>query len=156
MGTTGECPRYFIICSLFLLSFRSNIVYGCDGAALNGYVKWFNQKSPSLASEKGYPYTAQRDSCQQYDPYFQGIPTYLSGLINYTQLLLLTSSGVSLTNTGYWTNGADEDTMRKLVYEHGAVITGIDASQPWSQYKGGVFAGKSSSSSSKTLISIIF
>ena len=52
--------------------FRSNIVYGCDGAALNGYVKWFNQKSPSLANEKEYPYTAKRDTCQQYDPYFQG------------------------------------------------------------------------------------
>lgn len=52
---------------------------------------------------------------------------------------------MSLTS-GYWTysghNGADENTMKKLVYEHGAVITGIDASQPWSQYKGGVFAGK--------------
>ena len=72
---------------LFLLSFRSNIVYGCDGAALNGYVKWFNQKSPSLASEKGYPYTAKRDTCQEYDPYFQGKPTSLSGLINHTQLL---------------------------------------------------------------------
>ena len=65
---------------------------------------------------------------------------FLDHLIRHSSFV--TTPGVSLTNTGYWTNGADEDTMRKLVYEHGAVITGIDASQPWSQYKGGVFAGK--------------
>jgi len=109
---------------------RTNIAWGCEGAALESYVKWFQQKNPELANEKGYPYTSgstgtptkdthSDDTCQQYDPYFQG---------------------VSLTG-GYWTRDADEDTMRKLVYEHGAVITSIDASQPWSQYKGGVFSG---------------
>ena len=51
---------------------RTNHAYGCDGAALNSYVKWFTQKNPDLASEENYPFKAVRNTCQQYTPFSQG------------------------------------------------------------------------------------
>ena len=82
-------------------------MWGCEGAALESYVKWFQQKNPELANEKGYPYTSgstgtptkdthSDDTCQQYDPYFQG-STY-SELIIY--FLLLDKGCLSLEGTG--------------------------------------------------------
>ena len=51
---------------------RTNGAYGCDGAYLESYVKWFTQKNPDLAEESDYPYNAVRDSCQAYTPFSQG------------------------------------------------------------------------------------
>ena len=34
---------------------RTNVAYGCDGAALNAYVKWFTQKNPDLAATSYRP-----------------------------------------------------------------------------------------------------
>ena len=48
------------------------MAYGCDGAALNAYVKWFQQKNPDLAKETDYPYKAERDTCQEYPAFSQG------------------------------------------------------------------------------------
>ena len=67
-GVGDYSEQHFVDCGYN----RSNVAYGCDGAALNAYVKWFIQKDPDLASEEDYPYEAVRDSCQEYTPFSQG------------------------------------------------------------------------------------
>ena len=45
----------------------------------------------------------------------------------------------------YYTYRGDEGTMAKLVAEHGAVVTSVNADGPFMDYGGGVFAGCTSS-----------
>merc|ERR1719323_899508 len=92
---------------------------GCNGAAPHGYPKWLKDKKPNLASESGYPYKATRSTCStSYKTFFQGVSV----------------------SDAYWTESGTEDLLKKLVYQHGAVMVGIYANTI-SSYKGGVFAG---------------
>ena len=45
----------------------------------------------------------------------------------------------------YYTYRGDEETMARLVAEHGAVVTSVNADGPFMDYGGGVFAGCTSS-----------
>lgn len=68
-GNVGDySEQHFVDCGYN----RTNVAYGCDGAALNAYVKWFQQKNPDLAKETDYPYKAERDTCQEYPAFSQG------------------------------------------------------------------------------------
>ena len=44
------------------------------------------------------------------------------------------AAGASITG-GYWTEQGGEDLLKKLVAEHGAVMTGVAAAGPFSAYK---------------------
>ena len=44
------------------------------------------------------------------------------------------TAGASITG-GYWTEQGGEDLLKKLVAEHGAVMTGVAAAGPFSEYK---------------------
>ena len=46
----------------------------------------------------------------------------------------------------YYTYSGDEDTLKGLVAQHGAVVTSVNADGPFQDYAGGVFAGCTSSS----------
>merc|ERR1711937_698131 len=41
----------------------------------------------------------------------------------------------------YYTYRGDENLMKKLVYQHGAVVAGVKSEGPFGRYRGGVFAG---------------
>ena len=45
----------------------------------------------------------------------------------------------------YYTYSGDEETMKKLVAQHGAVVTSVNADGEFQNYGGGVFAGCTSS-----------
>ena len=46
---------------------------GCEGAPLDGYLKWISEKNPKFASEKDYPYTASLGACRtDYPQYNEG------------------------------------------------------------------------------------
>ena len=60
------------------------------------------------------------------------------------------TAGVSISG-GWWTYSGDEELLKKLVYEYGAVITSLAAAGPWSQYGGGIFAGDIMTLSSSVL-----
>jgi len=94
-------------------------VGGCKGASLHGYAKFLKEKEPKLAHETTYPYKAEVQTCRtNYKQFYQGVST----------------SGA------YWTGNGDEETLKKLVVEHGAVLTGVSAAGPFTKYKGGIFA----------------
>ena len=48
--------------------------------------------------------------------------------------------GASITGA-YWTESGTEDTLKSLVAEHGAVMTGVYVDNAFMEYKGGIFAG---------------
>ena len=96
---------------------------GCGGAAPHGYAKYLKEKKPSLSSETAYPYKGKRQSCPTtYTKFFQG---------------------ASITGA-YWTESGSEDTLKSLVAEHGAVMTGVYVDNSFTEYKGGIYAGCSS------------
>ena len=89
---------------------------------MNGY--WSESHNHTFtghfASESEYPYNAERGSCRtDYKTFYQGAK--ISGL--------------------YVTSKGDEETMKALVAEHGAVQTTVGANSKFKGYKGGVFAG---------------
>jgi len=103
----------------------NGMINGCNGAAPHGYAAWLAAKKPDMASEAAYPYKQALGTCpSSYTKFFQG---------------------ASITG-GYWTQQGGEDLLKKLVAEHGAVMTGVAAAGPFSAYKGGIFAGCTSSS----------
>merc|ERR1712106_394474 len=77
---------------------------GCNGAATFSYVKWAAKSEESLTHESTYPYL-------NADPKL----TCPSNLAGYNQ-------GAKVTDFSYSYKG-DEETLKKLVYEHGAVVT---------------------------------
>jgi len=116
VGVFGDySEQHFVDCA-----YDGIDVSGCNGATLQGYAKWLKEKSPKLAHETTYPYKATQQTCPTtYKQFYQGVST----------------SGA------YWTESGDEATLKKLVAKHGAVVTGVAAAGPFSQYKGGIFAG---------------
>jgi len=118
-------------------------ISGCNGAWNPGYAYWLNGYWPeshtspyhtftgNLAKESEYPYTAELGTCRtDYKPFYQGAE--ISGL--------------------YVTSEGDEETMKRLVAEHGAVQTTVGANSGFHQYKGGVFAGCSGSSTNHAVV----
>ena len=99
-------------------------VYGCGGASLSGYTNWLTANKPGLASEETYPYRARVETCRtDYEEFYQG---------------------ARLTTTGSG-QPRDEETLKRLVYQHGAVMVAVAVNGNFQRYKGGIFSGCSSS-----------
>jgi len=106
--------------------FGQNGANGCDGAAPHAYVKWSKDSGMGLFHESTYPYknTEPTYTCPTDLPVFnQG-----AGVTDY-----------------YYTYNGDEETMKALVAQHGAVVTSVNADGPFMNYGGGIFAGCTSS-----------
>jgi len=95
---------------------------GCNGAPPHAYLTWAARTKLRLASERQYPYrnTNPRLTCPANMPVF--------------------NQGARITNS-YYTYRGDENLMKKLVYQHGAVVAGVKSEGPFGRYRGGVFAG---------------
>ena len=92
---------------------------GCDGAWPTTYASWLADRKPKLASEAGYPYTARVGTCRtDYSEFYQG---------------------AKISESAYYRG--NKETLKALVYEHGAVLVGMAANDAFFQYRGGVFAG---------------
>jgi len=106
--------------------YGQNGANGCDGAAPHAYVKWSKDSGMGLFHESTYPYknTEPTYTCPTDLPVFnQG-----AGVTDY-----------------YYTYNGDEETMKALVAQHGAVVTSVNADGPFQNYAGGIFAGCTSS-----------
>merc|ERR1712119_37067 len=62
--------------------------------------------------------------------------------------------GVDISGA-YWTESGDEETLKKLVTKHGAVSTGVAAAGAFSQYKGGIFSGCSSTARPDHAVAVV-
>ena len=90
-------------------------IRGCDGSPNSyGYAFWLRDNQPKLASEESYPYTPSRGTCRTD---YKGIDldAEISG--------------------AYYTEEGDEETMKKLVVDHGAVYTTMHINTYFRQYK---------------------
>ena len=93
-------------------------VDGCKGAWASGYASWLVADKPKLASEETYPYTAGVETCRtDYEEFYQG-------------------AKISRSYSGR----GNEDTLKALVYLHGAVMVAI-AAQGTSTYSHGIMCG---------------
>jgi len=99
---------------------------GCNGAYTHAYIKWIADTKIDLTHESEYPYlnNLPKLTCPAR------LPTY--------------SQGAKVTGV-YFTYRGDEETMKKMVYQHGAVVTTVKSKGEFEDYAGGVFAGCTSS-----------
>merc|ERR1712002_104048 len=106
----------------------------CNGAALHSYLKWAGRNRIELTHEDTYPYIARRQKCP-------------SDLEMFNQ-------GAEISGY-YYTYRGNEETLKRLVYEHGAVVVGVRARGPFQRYKGGIFSGCSSSSNTDHAVTAV-
>jgi len=94
--------------------------YGCRGAYIYAYGKWIVDNKRKLTSEKNYPYLGSnpRYKCPREKPFNQG---------------------AQIDDT-YYTHRGDENTLKRLVYEHGAVIIALNADSGFSYFGGGILS----------------
>ena len=101
-------------------------VYGCRGAWPSGYASWLTANKSKLASEETYPYTARVGTCRtDYEEFHQG-------------------AEISGSFTSGWGRG-NEESLKALVYQHGAVLVAVAVNGNFSRYRGGIFSGCSQS-----------
>merc|ERR1712241_1322611 len=140
VGTFGDYSEQHLLDCGFNKNGNEGWINGCNGAWNPGYAYWLNGYWPEshnhtfsghFASESEYPYNAERGECRtDYQPFYQGAK--ISGL--------------------YVTSNGDEETLKALVAEHGAVQTTVGANSEFQQYKGGVFAGCTSSRTNHAVV----
>jgi len=113
-----------------------NGAHGCNGASPHAYAKWAGDRNDGLASEAAYPYLNTRPNL--YCP--SNLPVYNQG---------------AKVSGSYYTYRGDEELMKKLVYEHGAVLAAVKSAGPFQSYRGGVFAGCAPGTSIDHAISVV-
>jgi len=101
--------------------YQKNGASGCNGAYTYSYIKTIADENLDLTAEATYPYKNKNPSltCPALNHYNQGAKV----------------TGV------YYTYKGDEETLKGLVAEHGAVVTSVGAGGPMQNYEGGVFGG---------------
>merc|ERR1712241_1217225 len=114
--------------------FGHNGANGCNGAAPHAYLKWTSDNGVRPCHESQYPYQGVRASCPA------SLPVYNQGV---------RISGVHYTYQG------DEELMKRMVYEHGAVVATVKSEGPFQSYGGGVFAGCPAGSSTDHAITVV-
>merc|ERR1719309_928313 len=93
--------------------------YGCGGAKNEAYLRWAGDNKIEFASEMTYPYKMTLGTC----------PPQIKPL----------NQGAKVTGS-YWTRNGNEDMLKNLVYEHGAVVVCIHVDKGIRNYGGGVYS----------------
>merc|ERR1712200_12394 len=101
--------------------YKKNGANGCNGAPPHAYIKYWGDNKLTLAHESQYPYL--NDQPKLYCP---RLPSY--------------NQGAKITGS-YYSYQANEDLIKKLVYENGAAVVTVKSQGPFQKYKGGIFAG---------------
>ena len=101
--------------------YNKNYAYGCNGAQCYSYTRWMVDNKRELMHENDYPYLNTRPKlrCPRTKPYRQG---------------------AKVTDT-FYTGDGDEEMLKKLVYEHGAVLIAVNADNGFMYYGGGIYDG---------------
>jgi len=131
-GVFGDyAEQQFVDCA-----YGQNGANGCNGAYPHAYAKWAGDRNAGLAHESSYPYlnTKPRLSCPA------NLPVYNQG---------------AKVSGSYYTYRGDEELMKKLVYEHGAVVASVKSQGPFQDYGGGVFSGCAPGTSTDHAISVV-
>jgi len=109
---------------------------GCNGAPPHAYLMWAGKNKIEFAAESQYPYLnmwPKLECPSDISVYNQG--ARVSGL--------------------YYTYYGDEELLKKLVYENGAVSAGVYASGGLQDYEGGIFAGCAPDAKTNHAISVV-
>jgi len=118
LGVFGDySEQHFLDCG-----YNGQNINGCNGASVGGYAQWLtgDDFNGDLASEAEYSYTGVRGTCRSdFSAFYQG----------------------AKISDMYYTWSGDEETMARLVAEHGAVMTAVGVNSGFSSYSGGVYAG---------------
>merc|ERR1712198_681486 len=108
---------------------------GCAGAAPHAYIQWADENKIRLAHESQYPYKNNET--------------------DYTcPSLPVCNQGVRISGS-FYTYSGDEDLLKRMVYEHGAVVASVYGNGTFKSYGGGIFEGCPAGSSTDHSITVV-
>merc|ERR1719431_878816 len=94
---------------------------GCNGASYGAYFKWIKREDRQLTHESKYLYKNKRGNCKRnVRPH---------------------KRGAKLTDEFYTWSNKDEDTLKKLVSQKGAILGALYVGSKFYSYKTGIFDG---------------
>jgi len=100
--------------------YRKNGCDGCDGASYEGYARFITKNNINLTHESNLPYKGMESTYQ--------CPRYLEPY----------NVGARVTDMVYKYK-SNEETLKQMVYEHGAVIAAMNVPSAFDDYGGGIF-----------------
>ena len=92
---------------------------GCDGASGMGYAWFYNEEGKEMVHESNYPYVSKQNNyqCKQTSYWNPGYKI----------------------EKGMWDYDCSDEKMMKLIYQYGAISTGLGVDSGFSYYKKGVY-----------------
>jgi len=105
---------------------------GCNGAAGHGYARFYNEEGKEMIHENNYPYVMMENNyqCKQASYWHPGYKI----------------------EKGLWDYDCSDEEMMKLIYENGAVSTGVGVDTGFSYYSSGVYDTCTSTSTNHAVV----
>ena len=106
--------------------------YGCDGASGHGYASFYNEEGKEMIHENIYPYVMMENNyyCIQTTYWHPGYKI----------------------EKGLWDYDCSDEEMMKLIYEYGAISTGVGVDDGFSYYSSGVYDTCTSNSTNHAVV----
>ena len=109
---------------------------GCKGAAGNIYAKWYNNIAggPEMVHENHYPYVQEENNykCKATGYWHPGYKI----------------------EKGFWDYDCSDEKMMKLIYQYGAISTGVGVDNGFSYHKQGVYDKCTSQSTNHAVVTV--
>ena len=105
---------------------------GCNGAPGHGYARFYNENGKEMIHENNYPYVMMENNyqCKQASYWHPGYKI----------------------EKGLWDYDCSDEEMMKLIYENGAVSTGVGVDTGFSYYSSGVYDTCTSTSTNHAVV----
>ena len=98
---------------------HGNYASGCNGAPGHGYAKFYNENGKEMVHESKYPYVMKENNyvCKQTSYWNPGYKI----------------------EKGMWDYDCSDEKMKKLIYQYGAISTGLGVDNGFYPFKKGVY-----------------
>lgn len=107
---------------------------GCNGAAGHGYAAFYNEAGKEMVHESKYPYVMKENNykCKQTSYWHPGYKI----------------------DKGIWDYNCSDEKMMKLIYQYGAISTGVGVDNGFGAYKKGVYDKCTKTSTNHAVVTV--
>jgi len=107
---------------------------GCNGAPGHGYARFYNENGKEMVHESKYPYVMKENNyvCKQTSYWNPGYKI----------------------EKGIWDYDCSDEEMKKLIYQYGAISTGVGVDNGFSYHKQGVYDKCTSQSTNHAVVTV--
>merc|ERR1712156_1337491 len=113
---------------------HGNYASGCNGAPGHGYARFYNENGKEMVHESKYPYVMKENNyvCKQTSYWNPGYKI----------------------EKGIWDYDCSDEKMKKLIYQYGAISTGVGVDNGFSYHKKGVYDKCTSQSTNHAVVTV--